>query len=183
MKTFRFILLSIFFVVLFSTISIAQSEIEEAGIEGWGIKMKLDMENLKPPVVQYAIFDSDPIKSYREHLKKLKEIINDDLQDCDDSESAKRIWKKISWNNKFSEVKGSDVNLLYTVPGITQSLARGGRGGKYWFVTKVRRVNKEPICWVISLKAKKSQMLEIVLNKDNVYDLSTIFDEVIFNVK
>lgn len=185
MNVYKIFLSVIAIIVLSLSLSNAMSdeEIAEYKKTVWTIELELDMPELIPAAVIWAVFDEDPRPEYKHRLEKLKDPYSQALEGIEDAEQI-FFWKRgqmcASWNLGFREITGDKVYLLTKVPenGIQYSLASTSNPGKKWIVSKYVHIDDKPVCWVIPVEVEIGKTIEIVFSEDNLYDISEIYNEV-----
>lgn len=155
----------------------------------WQIRPALNMPELDPEAVQFAVLDSDPIEDYRKSLMRNGERFRKDVGDEKDSkrrELLKRAHMTATWDQLFKATTGDLVYLL--VPSRSkrnESLARAfvissnDHPGRKWLTTKVVYRDGLPICWSIAIDTTIGKSVDVEIKTDNLLDLQKLYDEVI----
>lgn len=173
---YKIILSLILFVGLFITTSnaITDEEIEQSVT--WRIDIKLDMPDLEPHAVQYAIFDTDPIPGFMKRVLMVRDFYHQKMDEAKD-EDERQMWihsgMRVAWDNGFEVVTGDLVYLLIGDAGYAST----GPVGKKWIATKVVHIGGKPTCWLIPIEVKVGDDIDVVLNRDNTFDLVGLFEE------
>lgn len=182
MNLYRTIPIILTMLVLSVSISDAISDEEMAEYEktAWTLDIKLDMPELAPAAVMWALFDENPIPAYKESLVNLKDIYNQLYESENDEEQLPYIQQaqlKASWSTCFIKIPGDKIYLLTSV--LHHSLTSKTNPGKRWIVTRLRFIDGEPICWMIPIELEIGSTIEVVLSKENMFDLTELFNSVI----
>ncbi len=142
----------------------------------WRMHIKLDMPELEPHAVQYAILDEDPIPRFEKRVQIVKDFYRKNMEEAKD-EKERQMWfhsgMRVSWNDCFEVVTGAMLFLLTDDAGYSTT----GPAGKKWIATKVVHIEGKPICWLIPVEVEVGDEIEVVLNKDNIFDLAGLFEE------
>jgi peroxiredoxin len=151
---------------------------EELDQQFWSVAVLLDMPDLKPPALQYAFFDYDPIPEFLERVKAYG-IHHDAMLERARDEREKEDFRKTAirrtWDGMFNDIPGTDVGLL--MGGSSRS--SNGPPNMLWFVTKIRFIDQDPLCWCIPVKPEMAKKITIVLNNKNSFNITEIFDDMI----
>lgn len=148
----------------------------------WRIDIELSMPDLRPEVVQYALFTADPLLRYKSELAspraaQARTRLAEEYENPDLAHShVLAIQRTATWDRLFAEVRGDQVYLL---PGKSISDARLGFSSdridcNHWIATKVVGGPQAPMCWCIQLRTKPGIEISVVLDKSNVLDLVSI---------
>lgn len=148
----------------------------------WRLQIELDMPDLHPEVVQYALFAADPLQRYKaemasptsaQTLKRLaKDYVDPDLA----RSHVFAIHRAATWDRLFGGVRGDQVYLL---PGNSISDARVGFSSNsaetdHWVATRTVGGWRAPICWCIRLNTRPGVEISLVLDPSNLLDLVSI---------
>ncbi|MCK4358235.1 MAG: hypothetical protein KAW92_05745 [Candidatus Cloacimonetes bacterium] len=172
-KTGNIVLLFISFLLLFGCEKFID---EEQEAKTWKIQIHLDIPDL---VLQWAVFDKDPVPGFKDRVVRWRVYQLKREQEAKDSTELKMLrWAGMNqnWYYGFSDVTGDQVKILKSA-----SVAQHGNNapdGKKWIVTKIVWINGEPVCWCLPIEVKKGKMIEITMNKDNVFPLAETYDKV-----
>ncbi len=151
-------------------------DVKKVQAETWRIQLRLDMPDLDPQAVQYAIFDHDPAPEYSAKIKRMRKLNLQQLKNTDT-----KSWKelvtycqmKVDWDNCFAKLSAVEVNLL-TNRGTT--LGSNAPAGKKWVVTKCVDINSRPYCWSIPVEVTIGKQVSVTLDKHNTFDLQTPYN-------
>lgn len=155
----------------------------------WQIRPTINMPQLDPEAVQFAVLDSDPIEDYRKSLMRNGDGFRKEVGDEKDSkrrEQLKRTQMTTTWDLLFKATTGDLVYLL--VPSRSKrndSLARAflissnDQPGRKWLTTKIAYRDGSPICWSIPVDTIIGKSVDVELKTDNLLDLQKLYDEVI----
>ena len=155
---------------------------DNIGPQVWQMSMNLEKSILKPPAVQWTIFDKDPVPGFRARVKRMKAFYTEQLEraeDNDEKEIARSSMMTVSWDLGFKEATGDQVYLLTRAPGVSHSFRSNDPDGKKWIVTKIAQIKGKPGCWCIPVTVETGKSIRIVLTKDNMFDLDSEFDKVL----
>jgi hypothetical protein len=181
MKVYRKTLYSMLVILfLLSTIhAISDEEIEEYEKATWQMRLQLNMPNLEPAAIQWAVLEENPIPGYRQRLEVVKDAYKKSLVEAteQDKQTVKRSQMLAAWDKGFYQVTGDRVYLLTEKPG--HSFASNEEAGMKWIVTKVIYVDEVPVCWVIPVKVEIGKSIDVEFSNDNVFDLTEIYNSVI----
>jgi hypothetical protein len=156
--------------------------------ESWRIIISLDMPDLIPPVVQYAVFDEDPTPEFEKTLRinrKLQSKFLDAAKSPAEKTMIQNAFFESNWNFVFKKVTGDQVSLLVSAAYIKEatglyrmsSVGSNGPAGKKWIVTKIVQIKDKPICWCLPLDTEIGKDVTVVLNKQNVFDLAGVYNK------
>ncbi|MDD5528690.1 MAG: hypothetical protein PHX21_01515 [bacterium] len=159
----------------------ASTEIEylETGLQkAYGIFVSLGATSLEPNVVQFAIFDKDPLPALRYKLKENKIKYRKWLSEGKCREDTLLKWGAL-WDGCFAKVKGTDIDLLI---GETKKGGMNGfgetsygvpkPGAKKWIVTKMRTTTEGiTFVWYILVELKEGKTANVLLTSENVFDI------------
>lgn len=168
-------------IILSLSLSSAVSDEEKAEFEKthWQLDLELDTPELTTNAIMWAIFDEDPIPMYKQRLEKLKDIYSKALE-IEENEAQlyyiKEAQMHASWNFGFAKILGDKVYLLTTV--LDHGFSSNSSGGKKWIVSKYVFIDGKQFCWVIPIEAEMGKTIKVVFSKDNLYDVSEIYNEV-----
>jgi hypothetical protein len=145
----------------------------------WRITLNLDAPNLVPPVVQFAIFDEDPVPGFRARLKKMQTYLQEQLLRTENKakkELARSSLMSVNWDLGFKRVTGDKLYLLKSAP--FTSMTSNSPAGKKWIVTKTVRIKGKPVCWCMTAEVKMGEQTEVIFTEDNVFGLEDVLDTV-----
>ena len=155
----------------------------------WQIQPELTMPELDPEVVQYALFESDPIEEYRSSLVRNRDKLRKILGQERDSKQQRRIRVAqifAAWDRLFKSITGDEVYLLFSSKGAKNGelmrltlISSSAPGGRRWLATKTSSGNGAPRCWCIPIETVVGQRMKIELRKENLLDVAKLYDEVI----
>jgi len=175
-KSGNIVLLFISFLLLFGCEKLIDKDKQE---EMWRIEIALDMPDSDPLVLQWAVFDKDPVPGFKDRVVRRRDYQLKHEQEAKDSAERKMLrWAgmKPNWDYGFKNVTGDKVYLLKSVSD--SYFASNAPDGKKWIVTKIVWINGEPVCWCLPIEVEKGKKIEITLNKDNVFPLTETYDKV-----
>jgi len=157
----------------------------------WQIRPSLNMPDLDPEAVQFAVLDFDPIDAYRKALAQDIERIRREIGEGTNALQRglrKRVQMTGAWDRLFNAVTGDQVHLL--VPGTSkkyESIVRSfvvssnSSPGRKWVATKVVYKEDEPLCWCILVEAVIGTSVDVELRVENILDMKTLFEEIVPN--
>jgi hypothetical protein len=166
--------------------------------QGWAVQPELVMPDLYPPVIQVAIFDSDPADAYTRYLGEHRKIeAKHGLFSIMDRDISKYAIIKTAWNRVFREIPGDRLSILFRPADkpVGYLDRRSGRlridnqalacvipslltREEFWLASKAVDYEGGVICWRLSLKPQPKQIIRITLDRGNSYDLEKEFDRV-----
>ena len=161
--------------------TIQEEDLEHWKRSTWQMTMNLETRNLKPPAVQWTVFDTDPVPGFHARLEKMKGYYLERLEgakDDIDKELNRSSQMRVSWDLGFEEVTGDKVYLLTRARGVSHSFSSDAPDGKKWIVTKIVRIKGKPVCWCIPVKVETGKEINIKFTKDNMFDLESEFNKV-----
>jgi hypothetical protein len=165
--------------ILLSTMhAISEEKLEEHMKTTWRMQLQLNMPNLEPAAIQWAILEEDPIPGYRQRLEVVRDAYKKLLVEAakEDKQIIKRSQMRAAWDSGFRQVTGDRVYLLTGKPG--HSFSSNGDAGMKWIVTKVIYVDEEAVCWVIPIDVEIGKSVDIEFSNDNVFDLTEIYNDI-----
>ena len=153
--------------------------------ETWCMDITLDTHGRKPPAVQFAVIDSDPVPGYIARVKRSREYVRRQLEKAGNEarrEALQFIQMEVYWDQGFRAVHGDHLSLLIQhsdkdFPGSGTGIRSNAPAGKKWVVTKTVHIDGKPMCWCIPVEVKKGKMVEVTLNKSNTFDLKTLYEK------
>jgi hypothetical protein len=147
----------------------------------WRIYLNLDTPNLVPPVVQYAIFDEDPLPGFRARIKKMQTYLQEQLEQAENNakkELARSSFMSVNWDWGIKQVTGDKLNLLKSAISNSHCVSSNSPVGKKWIVTKIVRIKGKPVCWCMTAEVKMGEQTEVIFTEDNVFGLEDVLDAV-----
>ena len=100
----------------------------------WLLLLELDAPDLDPPVVQYAIFDEDPLPGFKARVARQREFHERQLAqhkgDAMRVQSIRSAGMTVNWDFAFEDVTGKDVHLLIAAPDRSHSITPNAADGK-----------------------------------------------------
>lgn len=165
-----------------SAVAMAQQDEDVTAMKTstWRIQLNLDTPSLVPPAVQWAIFDKNPVRGFKAEVTRMQGYHRTRLEQAE-NEVQKELHRSssmtVNWNWGFKEVSGREVHLLTSAPGRSHSICSNGPDGKKWIVTKTVQIEGKPACWVIPVKVKTGEEIQVSLTEDNMFDLRAAFDK------
>ncbi len=153
----------------------------------WQIRPALKMPDLDPEAVQFAVFDSDPIQSYRKSLGQNHERFRKTLE-AEPDPNRRNLLKTsevtTTWDQMFKATTGDQIYLLTPSQSKkNESLARtvlissNAPAGRKWLTTKVAYRGQTPICWCIEVDTAIGKEVQVELRRENTVDLQQIYDQ------
>ena len=141
------------------------------------IFLELDLPELDPQAVQYAMLDHDPVPTFIENVERtapLDRRLLAKAEDDADREQDRGIQASVSWNlGCFKAITGDKVHLL------TGSSSIGGDRlkGKRWIVTKTVQIDGKPVCWCLPVEVNPDVEAEVTLSTKNTFDLRAAYNK------
>ncbi len=148
----------------------------------WTLEQSLDMPELNPPVVQWAIFDEDPLPPFTRRLEARREDLATWLNAASNPQRKDMVRSaQISalWDGAFHKITADNLHLLTAAPQGTFSYTTNTPPGKKWFVTKVVTIDKRAFCWCVPIEARAGKSIPVILNKKNTLDLAGIHGRIV----
>ncbi len=167
-----------FFVFILHAEIDAQNEVIKKRI--WQVRVKLEVPNLT--AVQLSVLDEDPVSRFKERVAEAGPFLKNwlDITDQEEKEKRRNHVMEINWDDGFKYVTGDEVWLATKDDPFR--LNSSHPGGKKWVVTKTANIDENPVCWAIPVEVEKGEKVEVILTKDNMFPLASIFDEVIAEI-
>jgi len=147
----------------------------------WTLEQSLDMAGLNPPVVQWAIFDEDPMLQFTRRLEARGEDLATRLNAATNAQRKDMVrGAQISavWDAAFHKITADNLHLLTPAPRGTFSFMANTPPGRKWFVTKTVTIDKKAFCWCVPIEARAGKSIPVILNKENLLDLTQVYDRV-----
>lgn len=141
----------------------------------WVLHLKLDMPELDPHVVQYALFNHDPIPDFRVRVQNYGRFYYQMIEAIDAEEKKQSLYRaglRSRWDEIFEDISGDKVYLLRGKGSASSNVP-----GKRWVVTKIADVDGRLICWCVPVELKIGEEMTVTLDKGNIFDISEVFDE------
>ncbi|RPH36658.1 hypothetical protein EHM92_04120 [bacterium] len=168
--------------------------IEEFRQESWRLHPSLDFEDLFPPAVLFAVFESDPRPKFKDHLTKILGELEKQASasSAADLQDVKQARLSASWDWVFREIPGDQVGLLLPVHGQVTGASRSHAEGQplarvysivigstsppgtKWLVTRATRYKQRPVCWCLPINVQKGKVSEVSLSRGNMTELETL---------
>ncbi len=153
----------------------------------WHIRPALNMPDLDPDAVQFAVLDSDPIQSFRKSLVQNRETFRKTLEaepDPNRRNLLKTSQVTTTWDQLFKATTGDQIYLLTPSQSKrNQSLARtllissNAPAGRKWVTTKVAYRDQQPICWCIEVDTAIGREIQVELRSENSVHLKQLYDQ------
>ena len=161
--------------------SVTANERKQRDQERWTLDLALDMPDLEPPALLWAVFDHDPVPGFEASLRKMLDDHRGRLAETEDEE-AKRIvrnaYLQVHWNGQFREVMGDKVYLLGSAPNRSDSYASNEPDGTNWFATKAVEVNGDLLSWCLRIDVTTGSRSAVRFGRNNVFDLAAGYDRI-----
>lgn len=155
----------------------------------WQIRPSLNMPDLDPEAVQFAVLDFDPVDAYRNALTEDVEKIRKEIEEeknASQRDLQQRIHMTGAWDRLFNAVTGDQVHLL--VPKTSkkyESIVRSfvvssnSSPGRKWVATKVVYKEDEPLCWCVPVEAVIGASVDVELQVENLLDIKSLFEGIV----
>ena len=162
-------------------------KIEERKRTTWQVRPTLDFPELDPEVLQYAVFEADPIGEFRELLSNSRARFAKELaatKGPSQRELLKRVQITTTWDSLFRSTPGDQVYLL--IPSrsnndparLTKSVVSSNAvQGQRWLTTRVATLGDTPICWCIPFEASTGKSADIEIRQENLFDLQQEYQQ------
>jgi len=150
--------------------------------QAWSMQLELRAPGLTPEVVQWAIFDEDPMEAFESSLRSMKDFYEEQISKATDEKEKERIRLaqiRVSWDSVFRKVTGDKVYLLWSAPGSGHGFSSTSAPAKRWVATKVRDLTGTPLCWCLPISPEAGKSENVVLTKENAAEVSRIYGEVL----
>lgn len=159
-----------------------ENEMERWKRDFWRVNLALDMPDLVPPAVVWAVFDEDPVPGFEGTLRKDLDYHRRKLEEAGDPEEkriARNVFLRVGWNHQFRQVTGDRVYLLGSAPNRSDCFSSNGPDGRKWFATKVVEIRGEPACWCLPVQVSISSEVDVQFDRSNQLDLARIYDRIV----
>ena len=133
------------------------------------ITVRLEMPDTVPFVLQYAMFKDDPVVMYKKKVREMLSYIRENRHKNDYSGY---------WDMIFNDIQGDQMAMISSHPDDIHVLGGNFTIKQAWIVTKISWLKKEPVCWAVQAQLAGDSAM-VVLNKDNMLNLKSMFDEVL----
>ena len=146
--------------------------------EYWNVLLILDFPNLRPPAVQFAIFERDPVPAFRNQVSRMRDLYLQLLAEGKGEFGSARAQggqMEVAWDFGFRDTPGNEVSLLTS--GSRKLIGSNLPAGKRWLVTKAVISGDKVLCWSIPFEADPHRPAVITLIEKNATDLGPIYDE------
>ncbi|MCL5280325.1 MAG: hypothetical protein M1376_10510 [Planctomycetes bacterium] len=147
----------------------------------WRLELSLDMPNLTPGALQLAVFNEDPLAEFVQRLERNRgtraALVN--AAPAQQRDRVRDTQISVVWNLTFRKITGDEVYLLTLVPQGSLQLSANTPAGKKWIATKVVMINQRPCCWCLPVQTKRGKEIPLVLNGENVLDLTGVYDSIV----
>ena len=154
----------------------------------WQIHPRLNVPELNPKAVQFAVLDSDPVGQFKKKLLQNRERFRKEIEAEKEPlprELLKKAQMTATWNSLFRAVHGDQVYLLAPESNPKESLTRGtlvssnSPPGRKWFTTKVEYLENALTCWCVPTDVSVGKSAEIELAKNNRFNIQRTYHELI----
>jgi hypothetical protein len=147
----------------------------------WRLELSLDMPNLTPGALQLAVFNEDPLVEVVRRLERNRStraaLVN--AAPAQQRDQARNTQIAVVWDLAFRKITGDEVYLLTPAPQGSLQLSANTPAGKKWIATKVVTINQRPCCWCLPVQTKGGEEIPLVLNGENVLDLTGVYDNTV----
>ena len=172
------------------TTGVPLSTAEKEDVKRWQretcqLDIDLDMPSLELQAVQFAILDKDPVPDFIAQAKNMQYYDRQQLKKADNEarkEQVREIQMISTWDGGFRKVTGNCLGVLTKLPNaglFTNYVSCGGPAGKKWIATKTVNIKGKAVCWCIPVEATPGKEINVTLNKNNTFDLRTVFDNAV----
>jgi len=147
----------------------------------WTLELSLEMPELAPPALQWAVFDEDPLALFGERVGRRSAIYAATVNAAPDArkELVRQAQISVAWDVAFRKITADELYLLAPAPRGTYSYATNSPAGKKWIVTKTVTIDKKPCCWCVPVESGGEEEISIVFDKTNIIDLTQIYDSIV----
>ncbi len=147
----------------------------------WRLELSLDMPNPTPGALQLAVFNEDPLLEFVQRLERNRgtraAFVN--AAPAQQQDQVRNAQISVVWDLAFRKITGDEVYLLTPAPQGSLTLSANSPAGKKWIATKVVMINQRPICWCLPVQTKAGKEIPVVLNGENILDLTGIYNEIV----
>jgi peroxiredoxin/outer membrane lipoprotein-sorting protein len=141
----------------------------------WVLHLKLDIPELDPSVVQYALFDHNPIPDFKVRVQHYSRFYYQMIEHVGTEEAKQNLYQagvKYRWDEAFEDISGDKVYLLKGEGSMSSSMPE-----RLWVVTKITTLHGTPICWCIPVELTIGDEVTVKLDKNNIFNLLEVFNE------
>ncbi|MCU0914005.1 MAG: hypothetical protein MUC88_05520 [Planctomycetes bacterium] len=146
----------------------------------WHLELTLEMQGLKPPALQWAVFDEDPLPGFVERLERRRKTLPAAVKAAPEQEevAARNARISVNWDLAFRKITADEAYLLTPAPRGSHGYTTNGPAGPKWIVTKTVMIDGKPHCWCVPVEVKAGKEIALILRAKNITDLTGIYDEV-----
>lgn len=164
------------------TPSLSETTLNRLRARNWSLELELDVPELRPEVVQYALFTVDPLLRYktRLHDSKRRGTIDRLLRGYEDPDSARRhmiaVHCRTMWDMLFADIPGDQLHLLAgrTLTDACQTISSNAPEKVHWIATKTAGPGEWPLCWSVRIRTKAGTHMAVRLDTTNAFDVATL---------
>lgn len=162
--------------------SLSQTTLKRLRARNWTLELELDVPDLRPEVVQYALFTVDPLLGYKNklHDSTRRGTIDRLLRGYEDPDSARRhviaVHCRTLWDLLFADVTGDQLHLLAgrTLTDACQTISSNAPEKVRWIATKTTGPGEWPLCWAVRVQTKPGTHEAVRLDRTNAIDVATL---------
>jgi len=186
MSVQRFLaLFSILLTVIFCVATIAAQDLNpEASGDTWELGIKLNSSDGLPGLVQFAVFDEDPVPDFTKRL--IKNLTG--AEEIRISNQKFGAWYRSTllgtfWDFGFQAVTGDKVYLIGGDGTFHKSMALVIEADipktEKWIVTKSMQIYGEAIFWCIPVELKTGSRVDVTLSEKNTFDIKSVYNNAV----
>ncbi len=173
-------ILIISFILFFSSdlFSLSNEEINKIRKTTWAVKISVNVEGIYPFALQYAVFETDPIKIFNKHMMR---VYQSGGKKPAKDRFMKNINMSVEWDMIFKKITADNVSLLPLKTEANNPFSvrsnSDPKDDKVWIVTKAAHMkDNTPLCWCIPVNIKKGCEFSIIIDMNNIFNLEKQYD-------
>jgi antitoxin MazE len=164
------------------SVSVSKGKVDEWKASTWQLVPNLNLTELEPPAIQWALVNEDPVPRFVRQIKRRQATYAGRLADPPkgaDAELARVALSQVAWNFVFRPTTGDEIYLLVSAVTRRSAYATSKIKERVWFATKPVELNGKVVAWSIPLQPEIGVQSAIELTLDNSIDLTSMVEEII----
>lgn len=153
--------------------SLTENDIKNIENTTWRIDIKSNVKNTTFGVIEFSVFEKDPIALLKKSMDIRKFVDNGKPQ----TEYDNFISSQVDWNMIFTEVKGNEVFITKAKSdkNVGIMISANSPEQKRWLVSKVvYKKDGSFSVWIIPFEAKIGETTKIEITDKNEFDINSI---------
>ena len=159
-------------------------KIEDVKDRSGRITLDLRVPGSPPSIVQWALFDKDPVPGVKARMERMRPYYRERLEQAENQaakDTIRRSGMLVQWNSGFEAIPGDRLSLLTS--GGPHTFSWSVPDGKKWIVTRVGQIKGKSLCWCLPVELKTGEETRAILTEKNAFDLGAAFDSVLRETK